>query len=321
ATTIRATLDSAIAQTHEELEILVVDNASDDDTSAIANEYADRDPRVRLLRYEKLVSAEENFIRCLELAAGKLVAILHADDIYEPQMIEEQVAFLQRHPQCEVVFTHAKIIDAEGNVVGERYRPDELRSSNVILDHGDLLKLVAKYGNFLTCPSALMRADTFGGVLGGWNGPEFASSADLDLWIRASLRGPIGFMTAPLMQYRVSEVSFSVAMQKVRTTRHPLFKVLDHHLRELSDDPEVQRNLKFLEAKDAALVCMNHMKRGEDVEARMRLSLAEYAQALLDSRYQRRFAIRMAAIGLFEKLYGLNSLKPLISAVFARVRA
>lgn len=321
AKTIRPTLESALAQTYANLEILVVDNASTDETPSIAKEFAARDTRVRHVRFEALVSGEQNFNRCLELAAGKFVAVLHADDIYEPEMITEQMAFLARNSECEVVFTHAKIIDSKGEVTGERYRPEELRLANVKLSHADLLRLVAKYGNFITCPSALMKADVFREQLGGWNGAEFGSSADLDLWIRASQRAPIGFIAAPLMRYRVSEHSFSVGMQKVRTTRHPLFKVLERHLGEIANDRSVQRDLRFLEAKDAALVCLNHMKRGEPVDLRVRLSLADYGRALVNSRYQRRFAVRMAAIGFFEKIYGLRPLRPLVSGFIARVRA
>lgn len=321
AATIRPTLDSALAQTYRELRIVVVDNASEDDTAAITREYSARDSRVELKTFSDLVSAEENFNRCLALAEGALVAILHADDVYEPEMIAEQVAFLDRHPECAIVFTHANTIDSKGTVTGERFFPRELRGTNVILNFEDLRSLVVKYGNFITCPSALMRSHVVGFELRGWNGKDFGSSADLDLWLRVAQRAAVGFISKPLMRYRISEHSFSVALQKVRTVRHPMFKVIESHL-DGELDPITKWRMRFLEAKDASLVALNHMKRNESLDVtRPRLSIGNYVLAFAHSDFHRRFAFRMAAIGIFERLYGIGACRPLISGVIARVKA
>jgi len=257
--TLRQTIESALAQTYRNLRIVVIDNASTDDTALIAADFARRDSRVELKSFKELVSAEDNFNRCLKEANGALIAILHADDLYEAEMIAEQVAFFERHPECSVVFANAKTIDSKGEVTGRRFIPAEFGGKNALLNYEDMLSLVLKYGNFITCPSAMMKSAVFLNELGGWNGAEFGSSADLDLWLRAARHGRVGFIAHSLMRYRVSEFSYSVHLQKVRTIRHPMFKAIEAHLAAAGERVDAKWDFKFLEAKDTAFVCMNHM--------------------------------------------------------------
>lgn len=94
---IGATLDSCLAQTLNDIEIIVVDDGSTDRTAEIVSSYSD--PRIRVVRQENMgVSAARN--RALEGALGRYIQFLDADDILDPRKLEHQVAALQAANDC-----------------------------------------------------------------------------------------------------------------------------------------------------------------------------------------------------------------------------
>lgn len=309
SSTLRPTLDSISAQTYPNLEIKIVDNASTDETCSIGDEYAARDSRFQVLRHDLNVGGEGNFNRCLSYADGDYVAVFHADDIFHSDMIETQVQCLENNAQVGAVLTHAFVIDGQGVKQGERFFPAELAPRDVtVLDYPALLKLVLKYGNFLTCPSALMRISTLraGGMR--WNGENFGSSADLDLWLRFARAGALAVISRPLMSYRVSVASFSVGLSKVRVSRHPLFKVLDHHFsigeEEGLLEPQDHRHYRFLLFKDDAFIAFNQMRQQRDPsELRVGFEGAAGLTCLFESRFHLRFGVLAMGIYAAAKAY------------------
>src|SRR4051794_3877496 len=98
AATLRQTLASIAAQTYRDLEIVVVDDGSTDDTSAIAAEFAHLDRRVRLVSQANAgVAAARN--KGIALARGEYVAPVDADDLWEPTKIEKQVGVMTARGQ------------------------------------------------------------------------------------------------------------------------------------------------------------------------------------------------------------------------------
>lgn len=91
-----ACLDSVLAQTYRELEILLIDDGSTDDSGAICDRYAAMDPRIRVIHQENGgVSAARN--RGLELATGELISFIDGDDTMEPDMYELLVRLMEEH--------------------------------------------------------------------------------------------------------------------------------------------------------------------------------------------------------------------------------
>ena len=80
-------LDSALAQSFRDVEILLVDDASTDDTVPIARSYARRDPRIRIAENERNLGLVENWNRTVNLAQGQWIKFLHQDDRLEPDCV------------------------------------------------------------------------------------------------------------------------------------------------------------------------------------------------------------------------------------------
>jgi glycosyltransferase involved in cell wall biosynthesis len=119
---------SALAQTMADLEVVVVDNASDDATWAVAERLAAEDPRVRIHRNDANLGPVRNWRRCAELARGRFAALLFSDDWYQPEFLAEALAPLQQDPGVGFTYSAVRIVfeDAELRPSGERlsYRLD-----------------------------------------------------------------------------------------------------------------------------------------------------------------------------------------------------
>ncbi len=106
---LRRALDSLLAQTFQDWEAVVVDNASDDGTWELALEYARRDPRFRVHRNPANVGPVRNWRRCAELATGRVAGLLFSDDWYAPELLAEAVPYLD-DPGIGFVYSAVRIV-------------------------------------------------------------------------------------------------------------------------------------------------------------------------------------------------------------------
>ena len=117
---LRRTLDSALAQSHRSLEILVVDDGSTDETGSMVRELCGSDQRVKYVRQENRgVSAARN--RGMSLAQGDYIAFLDSDDVWKPWKLETQLACFRGRPEVVMVWTDMEAIDSEGRITCPRY--------------------------------------------------------------------------------------------------------------------------------------------------------------------------------------------------------
>lgn len=109
--TLPKTIESILTQTMKNYEVILVDNASSDDSSAVF--LAFDDDRFSVVRFEESVSLGANFNRCIELASAEYFCIMHADDEYEPNYLENMTNSLDHTPSASMAFCNANIIDEE----------------------------------------------------------------------------------------------------------------------------------------------------------------------------------------------------------------
>lgn len=111
---LRYAVDSVLAQTFQDWELIISDNCSTDATAAICREYAARDPRVRYFRNEKNLGGIPNHNRTVDLARGQYFKYYAHDDVLLPTFLERCVEALDREPSYLMAHTKTMIIDAKG---------------------------------------------------------------------------------------------------------------------------------------------------------------------------------------------------------------
>lgn len=111
------TMDSILAQTFRDFEIVIADNASTDRTEDICREYAAHDARVRYYRNETNVGASANYNRVFELGQGDYFKWAAHDDLLAPTYLERCVEALDNNPDVVLAYTQAKAIDDKGDIV------------------------------------------------------------------------------------------------------------------------------------------------------------------------------------------------------------
>ena len=105
---IAETLDSALAQTYKNIEIIVVDNASTDGTWEVICDCAKKDSRIRAFQNESNLGPVRNWLRCVEEARGAFAKILWSDDLIAPDFLIETVPYFD-DPEVGFVYTSTKI--------------------------------------------------------------------------------------------------------------------------------------------------------------------------------------------------------------------
>jgi len=232
ARTLEYTLESIVHQSYGNIRVAILNNMSTDKTRDIAYSYKARFNNIDVYDFQEHVTGEENFTRCLAIADGSFTALFHADDMYAVSMVEKQVNFLLQYPELGAVFTAVEYINEFAAKIGTFKFPDEISSKSVpVFDLQEMLKFLLRYGNILPCPSAMVRSEIYRDDIRIWNGDRYATSADLDVWLRILSKYKIGIIDEPLLKYRVSNDSFNFRIKRLRTERHNLFRVLDDYVR------------------------------------------------------------------------------------------
>jgi hypothetical protein len=117
AASLRRALESVLAQTHADLEVLISDNASTDETPELCAEIAARDPRVRVIRQAQNIGLTANFNALLGAAAGEFVMVVADDDWLEPTYVEHCLAALDAAPGLVVASGGARYRGGDGATV------------------------------------------------------------------------------------------------------------------------------------------------------------------------------------------------------------
>lgn len=189
-------IESILAQSFEEFELIAIDDGSGDGSAEILERYARADERLRVFRREhQRLPATLNF-GCA-LAEGKYIARMDADDIALPRRFERQVEFLDRHPRVAIVGTQL-----------ERIREDGARIdvTNVPLEHAEIDANMQRFC-CMYHPTVMMRTEAVR-ALGGYREPFFAAE-DHDLWLRAAERYELANLPEILLRYRIHRQALS----------------------------------------------------------------------------------------------------------------
>ena len=223
---LRASLDSIVGQTYPATEILLMDDASTDSTPAIARSYRDR---IIYHRQPRNSGQFANVNDGISRALGKYVAVYHADDIYLPEIVAREAAFLEAHPEAGAVFAIVAFIDREGRERGRLVLPPEVRGHE-LLDYATVLNaLLCNKNRFLCGPSSMVPAAVYRAI-GPYRGQEFPVAGDFEMFFRIARKYPVGILDQHLVRYRWGHGNADQLDRLLRTTPEPYFSIVDEHL-------------------------------------------------------------------------------------------
>lgn len=216
-----------LGQTLSDLELIIIDDCSSDNSWAAIRRVAQRDRRVIAIRHAKNQGASRSRNDGLRAAKGELIGFCDADDLWEPEKLARQAELLRCHPEYDVAFCDAFIIDEDGALTGERFSdrfPVPHNASGRYFEH--LLRR-----NFINMQSVLMRRKCL----------RHAASFDEHIkwvedwwyWVRLSRRHRFGYTPECLARYRVHGHSTNLIQKRGYCVNR--FKVFRRMLNQYSD--------------------------------------------------------------------------------------
>jgi glycosyltransferase involved in cell wall biosynthesis len=216
---IEEAIESILAQTLKEFELIVVDDGSTDNTREIIEGYARRDPRVRLLVNETNLKLCRTANRGIEAATAPLIARMDADDWSYPNRLELQVRFMSEHPEVVISGGSMDVCDEKLQVINQRHYP---------LTDKDIRKVMMRYSPF-SHPTVIYRTEAIRKA-GSYN-PQLPFAEDYDMYFRIGRFGKFGNLPQILVKYRSSSSSYfhSKIRQQERATIYTRLKAVEEY--------------------------------------------------------------------------------------------
>ncbi len=233
-----ASLESVRKQSFEDVEIIISDNASTDDTGDYVRSL--NDPRIRYDRLDENIGLFGNLSRCLQLGGGRYRVMLPDDDLMLPGNLEAKVRFMDENPSAGMVHSAFRYLDSNARPVGPTQHWSRL--SETTLEPGEsFVRRSLALGGIVCVSSVMLRSDL---VAREKFDAEDGPYADIALWLRIGARSDVGFLLAPLSGYLVHASSASSGFSLVDVTkgRHTM---TEHHA-----DAVLQAHGRFVQRGD-----------------------------------------------------------------------
>lgn len=261
---IQVTLKSVIAQTNGDFEVIVVDDGSTDNSVAMVGEIGDS--RIKLIKKpNEGVSATRN--TGIELARYEYIALLDADDIWEPDYLAEQKKMIKEFPDAALWSCAYGYLTGEKKVEVDHLLPDGFR--NYVKDYFDM-----KRATDLFCSSSVViRKNAF--KKAGKFDPRIGYAEDLDMWYRLILAFPVAFYNKTLAYYQ--QESENRALYK----RIPLTQYLPYYIDKFKKNNSTANNafLAFINNWAAVKLLYYYFDtKGERKEAVMAIKNLDFSK-------------------------------------------
>lgn len=204
ASTLPQAVRSIQQQTHSNWELILCDDGSQDDTYAVAQKLAETDARIILLQNAQNMGLNITLNRCLAAASGAYIARMDGDDECLPDRFEKQLAFLQSHPEYQIVSTSMVLFDESGDW-GQIHCPQ-------IPQPADTVRGTA------FCHAAVMLKKECMDAVGGYTeDPRMLRVEDVNLWIKLYAAGFRGYnLQEPLYRMRNDQNALNRRKYKYR---------------------------------------------------------------------------------------------------------
>jgi glycosyltransferase involved in cell wall biosynthesis len=205
-------IESVLAQTFKDFEFIIIDDGSEDNSLAIAQDYQAKDSRIVIDSHENM-GLGNSLNRAMKISKGEWIARMDADDIMLPNRLERQISYLQAHSEVDVASCWNYHINASGKYIGKLVFPNDLHTRE-----DNKRYLGENKPIHLLHPGVIMRKSV---VLEAGGYKPIVPGQDIELWNRLLERNAvIVCMPEILMKYRIHNES---------VTMSDYFKSLNYH--------------------------------------------------------------------------------------------
>ncbi|WP_343672343.1 glycosyltransferase [Chitinophaga sp.] len=299
-------LETIIHQTLRVNEIVVVDDASSDQTIRILNDYASRYPDLfRIIRNEKNKGARKNFECVLAESKGDIIFLSDHDDCWLPEKVATVVSYFNNHPENKVVFTNAVFMDENSaplpstlwDVVGFTA---EVRAYAQTKD--DLLRYLLKHGRIVTGATLALKKESLPQIL------PFRLMHKIwhDAWIAlvAANAKMLGYIEAPLIRYRVhskQQVGWGY-MQKINSIIAGNNPVPALQLKELKGEAGNDELVQLIHLRRKRVRLVNRLSRYIKVDPVIRTEILQERKAS-EQAFSRAKSLPVRLLESFRKMF------------------
>lgn len=205
---LRECLNSVLAQTFSDFEVLIVDDQSSDNTFCLAQEYAEKDTRIRVMRNDKNLGLVGNWNRCVELASGEWIKFVFQDDLISPMCLEKMLAAAT--PNSSIICCLSSLIIEEGTPehIQEWFKNflslEKLFPNLSEVSAEDFCKAVLDdpvFYNFVGEPTLIMLRRNVFQKFGTFN-PHLVHICDFEFWTRIAVHTGLIFVPEKLATFR-----------------------------------------------------------------------------------------------------------------------
>jgi glycosyltransferase involved in cell wall biosynthesis len=267
---IAETIESVLAQTYPNIEVIVIDDGSTDDTAKVVERFAHQ------IRYVIQENSERGASRNhgLRLATGEYIAFLDSDDLWLPRMAEQCVDYLEARPDVGVVYADAMQIDDRGN---------ELRVLRVRGPSGQVTDSLLER-TFIFMAAHLVRTSAVREIGGFCEDRQLSGSEDWEMWVRLSLRTRFAYLPNIVGKVRThpgNTMSDAAAMRRSTACAAELF----HRSPRLASAHG--KAVRRMDARVALVNAINYCSQKEPklTVGFLRDALAAHPSIILDPRF------------------------------------
>jgi glycosyltransferase involved in cell wall biosynthesis len=198
---LKEAIESVLAQSFEDFELIISDNASEDETEAIVKSFNDR--RIIYLRNDRNIGSQKNWQRCLSLSKGRYITILSDDDQMMPGNLALKVEVLSKNEQVGLVHSKYHLINDEGTIIkyntNWRHGPD--RDCDMIERGLDVVEKMLLTFNIINPSTVMFKRECYE-RLGGFS-KRLKLTDDWEYWMHIACYYDVAFLAKPLINWRV----------------------------------------------------------------------------------------------------------------------
>jgi glycosyltransferase involved in cell wall biosynthesis len=265
-------VESVLSQTGVTVRVLIIDDASEDDSAPVAERLA-ADSRVSFIRHALNRGHIATYNEGLDWASAEYLLLLSADDYVLPRAFQRATSLMSANPAMS--FTFGSVVALYSDTARTREIHPLAAYSDLVMSGVDFIKRSAAK-NLVVTPSAIVRTSVQRRA--GYYSAELPHSGDMEMWLRLAALGSVGYITTPQAVYRRHSANMDWAYNPLEDLRQRELAIEGFfvHCRPMIPDAlSLERRIKYELAKDALRTAAEVI--GSEKSAPLSQDLANFA--------------------------------------------